>query len=348
MPRIFRVFVLGAVEEPGAVGASAIERVSDALDRAGGLANWSSSRGIELVRNGDTLSVDILRFELLGDLESNPFLRGGDRIIVQPGGPRVSIQGPVNRRGTFELIPGETVADLLELTGGFSSEAVTDSVQLTRTGVSGIGRTLVVPASDFSMELKDKDEISVYDISRGRTRVYVYGAFMNPGRFYLAEGEGLAELIVRAGGFEEMADLENAALERKGGEIIRLDLRRYMPPGPVEHFPLEDEDVLGISLKDNSVRVGGAVQTPGAFPHSNEWTVAKYIGMAGGPTDYGSMSRVELYSPDGRKRNVSPDDHPNRGDVIIVKRSRLRIFSDVAFGLIQVGTVIITIIALTN
>ncbi|MCK4350530.1 MAG: hypothetical protein KAX13_06710, partial [Candidatus Krumholzibacteria bacterium] len=80
----------------------------------------------------------------------------------------------------------------------------------------------------------------------------------------------------------------------------------------------------------------------------NEWTIAKYIGMAGGPTDNGSMTRVELYSPDGTKRNVSPDDRPNRGDVIIVKRSRLRVFSEIAFGFIQVGTVIITILALTR
>ncbi len=348
MPRTFRVFVAGAVVEPGAVDASAVERVSDAIERAGGLENWSSSRRIELVRDGDTLTVDMVRFELLGDLECNPFLRGGDRIIVSPGGSRVSIQGPVNRRGAYELVPGETLADLLELAGGFASEAITDSLQLTRTGTAGAGRTIVVPASDFAMELEDKDEISVYNISDERTRVYVYGAFRNPGRFYLAEGEGLAELIVRAGGLEDLADLENAALERKGGEILHLDLRKYIPPGPVEHFRLEDGDVLGISARDNYVRVGGEVNAPGAFPHDNEWTVAKYIGMAGGPTDNGSMTRLELYSSDGKKRNASPDDRPNRGDVIIVKRSRLRVFSEVAFGLLQVGTVVITILALTR
>ena len=348
VPRRFRVFVAGAVEKPGAVEASAVERVSDAVERAGGQGGWSSSRCIELVRDGDTLSVDIVRFELLGDLGRNPFLRGGDRIIVPHGGMRISIQGPVNRRGIYELVPGETIGDLLELAGGFSSEAIEDSLLLTRTGTAGIGRTIIVPSSDFTMRLEDKDEISVYNISDGRTRAYVYGAFKNPGRFYLAEGEGLAELIVRAGGFQDLADLESAALERKGGEIIHLDLREYIPPGPVKHFPLEDEDVLGISLMDNHVRVGGAVQSPGAFPHDNEWTVAKYIGMAGGPTDNGSMTRVELYSPDGTKRNVSPDDRPNRGDVIIVKRSKLRIFSEVAFGLIQVGTVVITILALTR
>jgi protein involved in polysaccharide export with SLBB domain len=333
VPRTFRVFVAGAVEEPGAVEALAVERVSDAIERAGGLASWSSSRCIELVRNGDTLSVDIVRFELLGDLERNPFLRGGDRIIVPPGGLRVSVQGPVNRRGIYELVLGETI---------------TDSLLLTRTGTAGTGRTIVVPYSDFTMELEDKDEVSIYNISGDRTRVYVYGAFRNPGRFYLADGEGLAELIVRAGGFEDLADLENAALERKGGEIIHLDLREFIPPGPVKHFPLEDEDVLGISSKDNLVRVGGEVQVPGAFPHYNEWTIAKYIGMAGGPTENGSMTRVELYSPDGTKRNVSSEDRPNRGDVIIVKRSKLRVFSEVAFGLIQVGTVVITILALTR
>jgi protein involved in polysaccharide export with SLBB domain len=348
-PRTFRVFVTGAVEMPGSVEASAVERVSDVIERAGGRMNMSSGRMIRLVRDADTLHADVLRFELHGDLERNPFVRSGDRIIVPPGGWRVTVAGPVNRRGMFEVIPGETLEDFLDLIGGFTSEAITDSILVTRIEGAGTSRTIAVTSSDFpEFRLEDKDEVSAYTLESDRMRVFVFGAFQNPGRFYLAEGEGLAELLVRVGGIEDMADLENAALERRGGEIFRLDLREYLPPGPVKHFPLEDGDVIGISLKDNLVRVGGEVQLPGAFPHNNDWTIAKYIGMAGGPSDNGSMTRIELYSSDGTKRSASPDDHPNRGDVIIVKRSRLKVFSEVAFGIIQVGTVVITIIVLTR
>ena len=80
----------------------------------------------------------------------------------------------------------------------------------------------------------------------------------------------------------------------------------------------------------------------------NDWTVATYIGMAGGPTADGSMTRVDIYSSDGVKRKASADSRPNRGDVIVVKRSRSKILGAVVSGIVQLGTVVITIIVLSQ
>ncbi len=348
VPRTFRVFVTGQVEEPGSVEASAVQRVSDAVEAAGGILPAGSSRTVTVVRGADTLHVDISRFRLLGDFDRNPFLRSGDRIHVPVGGLYATIRGPVNRPGYYEIVPGETIDDLLDLAGRFKSDAVVDSVLMSRTGGDGTMWTFVVPASRFGMELEDRDEVGVYGLEGNKRRVYVFGAFESPGRYYLAEGEHLSELLARVGKIDAMADLENAALERRNGDILELNLAEYLPPDPEKNLELEDGDVLGMSRKDDMVRVGGEVQAPGEFPHMNDWTVAKYIGMAGGPTKDGSMSRIDIYSPDGVKRKASADSRPNRGDVIIVKRSGSRIFGTIVSGVIQLGTIVITIIVLSQ
>ena len=348
VPRTFRVFVTGQVEWPGAVEASAVQRVSDAIESAGGIGTGGSSRTVTVVREGDTLHVDMDRFNFLGDFDKNPFLRSGDRIHVPVGGVHATIRGPVHRPGYYEIVPGESIRDLIELAGGFRSDAVLDSVLVGRTGGRGDVRTFVVDSSRYDITLEDRDEIGIYNLEGTKRRVYVFGAFEGTGRYYLSQGEHLSELLARVGKIDDMADLGNAALERKNGEIIELDLTEYLPPDPEKRLELEDGDVLGMSWKDDMVRVGGEVQNPGDFPHMNGWTVAKYIGMAGGPTKDGSMSRIDIYSPDGTKRKASADSRPNRGDVIVVKRSGSRIFGSLVTGIVQLGTVVITIIVLSQ
>ena len=348
VPRTFRVFVTGEVETPGAVEASAVQRVSAAIESAGGIRAGGSARTVSIVRNGDTLQVDMARFRFMGDFRKNPFLQSGDRIHVPVGGLHAWIRGPVNRPGYYEIVPGETVRDLLALAGGFRSDAVVDSVLVGRTDGRGLVRTFVIASSRFDMKLEDRDEIGIYNLEGNKRRVYVFGAFENTGRYYLSPGEHLSELLARVGKIDAMADLENDALERKNGDIIKLDLVEYLPPDPEKNLELEDGDALGMSWKDEMVRVGGEVQQPGEFPHMNDWTVAKYIGMAGGPTKDGSMSRVDIYSPDGVRRKASSDSRPNRGDVIVVKRSKSRIFGTLVSGIVQLGTVVITIIVLTQ
>lgn len=348
VPGTFRVFVTGEVEAPGAVEASAVQRVSDAIESAGGIRASGSSRTVSVERNGDMFHVDMTRFRLLGDFEKNPFLRSGDRIHVPVGGLHATIRGPVKRPGYYEIVPGESVRDLLDLAGGFRSDAVVDSVLVGRTDGRGLIRTFTVAFSRFGIELEDRDEIGIYNLEGNKRRVYVFGAFESPGRYYLSPGEHLSELLARVGKIDDMADLDNAALERKNGDIIELDLVDYLPPDPKKNLELEDGDALGMSLKDDRVRVGGEVQQPGEFQHMNDWTVAKYIGMAGGPTQDGSMNRIDIYSPGGVKRKAYADSRPNRGDVIVVKRSRSRIFGTLVSGVVQLGAVVITIIVLSQ
>ena len=347
-PALFRVFVTGEVETPGVVAVSGVERVVDALEKAGSIKFGGSMRNITLERGGVSIRIDLLRFLVQGNLKNNPFLRSGDRIHVPSAGWHASVAGRVNRATGYEIVEGETIADLIALAGGFAAEAIEDSVLLKRVASGGEVTMRNVSKAQFDMPLVDKDEISVYDELKGRRYVMVWGATMRTGQFELAQGEGVSSLIVRAGGFKSTADLTAAYLARRGGSVMKLDVEDYLSPEPSKDIPLENGDVLTIPYIATKVTVGGEVNQPGEFPYSGHLSVVQYIGLAGGPTRDGSVDRITIFSPDGRARNAGRDTRVYGGDVIVVRKSGYKLFGDLVSGVIRLGTVVISIIVLTR
>ncbi len=348
VPRVFRVFVTGEVDNPGPARVSAVERVSDAIARVGDINEKGSLRLVTLERDGERITADLLKFLLMGDYDNNPFLRNGDRIHVPVSGIHATITGEVKREAYYEIVPGETLKDMVGLAGGFTTLARTDSVIVSRKDERGVVTTWRVPESMFGMELRDRDEISVARKAEVLDHVFVYGAVGRTGRFDISKGEGLTELLVRAGRLQRDVVYDKATLKRRSGELIRLDLRDYLPPDPSKELELSSGDIIDIPSVYQFVAVGGQVQEPGKFQYRNNLTVAHYIGLAGGPMKDGSIDRVIICSPDGCTRKGRSDSYPERGDVIIVKRGKWRIFGDFLGGVIRLGTVVITIIVLTK
>ncbi|MBU8920366.1 MAG: SLBB domain-containing protein [Bacteroidales bacterium] len=348
-PRVFKVYVTGEVAVPGAVEVTAVQRVSDAIELAGSINSKGSNRRVQLCRGEDTLSVDILKFVLEGDFSRNPVLSNGDRIHVPVADLHTVVRGSVNRSAVYEMLPEETVLDIIRLAGGFSGEAFSDTILLSRVEDDGSVLTGPVARSEFGkIVLRDRDEINVMDGMTGTSRVYVFGATRKTGHYYITEGEGLTDLLARVGQFQPDVDFSAASIERKNGEIIRLDLRDYIPPIQTRELSLKDGDMLHIPAISKTVAVGGEVQLPGKFMYEGDWTVAQYVGLAGGPTENGSINRVVIYSPDGHERKGDGQTRPNRGDVIIVKRSKSRVFGSIFSSFVTMGTVILSIIVLTK
>jgi protein involved in polysaccharide export with SLBB domain len=347
-PAQFRVFVTGEVENPGVVAVSGVERVTDAIGKAGDVKAGGSLRHIVLERDGKRIRVDLLRFLDLGDLENNPFLRSGDRVNVPPWGWHAAISGQVKKPGSYEIVEGETIADLVTLAGGFSVEAVRDSILMTRVAADGSATTSAVPRERFDTPLRDLDEFGVFDREKGRRYVYVEGAMNRTGRYILARDEGLDDLIVRGGGLQYNADLTSAYIQHRDGTTVKVDLAAYMSPDPSKDIAIEDGDALMIPFMRSTVSVGGEVNAPGEFSYSGDLSVVQYIGLAGGPTKDGSVDRIAIYSPDGRLRGGDRNTHPNRGDVIIVKRSHYKIAGDFFGGVLRIGTLVVSILILNR
>ena len=347
-PRVFRVFVTGEVKKPGAVNVSAVQRVTDAVELAGSIISEGTNRRVLLYRGADTLEVDVLRYVLKGDFSTNPFLSNGDRIHVPVAMRHAAIRGAVNKPLNYEILPTESISDLIDLAGGFKAEAVRDRVLVTRVQDDGTVITMQVQSDEYDMVLNDRDELNVIDGMTGTSRVFVFGATSQEGRYYITEGEGLRSLLGRVAIYNVDADLTAATLERADGELLSVDLKTFVPPSTAEDIPLLDGDVLHIPTVDQTVAIGGQVQLPGRVRFVSHWTVAQYVGAAGGPTHEGSIDRVIVISKNGESITTDSSYHPNSGDVIIIKRSKTRIFADIFAGLIGVGTLIISIVALSR
>lgn len=347
-PRVFKVFVTGEVEFPGAVEVSAVDRVSDAIEKAGDIKSLGSNRRVEVKRDGDVIKVDLLKVILKGEIGKNVFLSNGDAVHVPPATDHVILQGDIRRGGSFEILPGETVSDLIDLAGGFRGEAVTDSVLLSRVVSGDTVETFAIEPDQFNMELRDLDVINVLNRFNTSKRVYVFGAVETEGRFFITEGDKLSNLIARIGGFDPDADLRAASIERDDKSLIRVDMTKYLSGDVTVDVPLRDGDKLYVPRLHRIVAVGGEVKTPGSFDYQGDLTVAHYVGLAGGPTEEGDINRVVIYSPDGSMHKADKDTRPNRGDVIIVKKSMTRLVAEFFSGVIKLGTVVVTIIVLTD
>jgi len=269
---------------------------------------------------------------------------------VPPIGWRASIAGQVKKPGGYEIFEGETVADLIELAGGFTTDAIEDSVLVSQRamGIGGGASVETITKEQFGMRLNDLDEVGIFDKLKRRLEVRVEGSTNRTGRFYLSPNEGISELIVRAGGFQDKADLSSAYVARRNGEKLQVDLHDYLSPDPAKHLALEDGDVLTIPALRTTVTVGGEVSEPGEFAYNGDLTVIQYIGLAGGPAKDGSVNRVVIYSPDGTSHAADKDSHPSRGDVIIVKRSGYKILGSLFDGMLRIGTVVISILILNK
>lgn len=118
----YQVHVLGEVMKPGTYRVVASDRVSEVIERAGGLVENSSERNIELRRKGGSVSkVDLFAFKILGKLDQNPYVTDNDTVFVPLQKNVIQVVGAVKRPAFYELTNEKTLKDIVELGGGFNA-----------------------------------------------------------------------------------------------------------------------------------------------------------------------------------------------------------------------------------
>ena len=136
-PRSFEVVVSGEVERPGTLQVLATQRLHEVILTTGGITPRGSARHVLVARDGRSTEIDLLLFELKGDITQNPFVQEGMRINVPPRVAPVTLTGAVRRPGEYELGPGGSLRELLELTGGVTVAGAGSDARLTRVGADG-------------------------------------------------------------------------------------------------------------------------------------------------------------------------------------------------------------------
>lgn len=303
--RSISVSMVGELIKPGTYTLPSFASVFNALYAAGGPNENGTFRNIQVYRDSKLLTeVDIYDFLTKGDHGSNVTLRDNDVVIVQPFKSRVELKGPVRREGYFEMKPEESVADLINFAGGFSSLAYRERLTIRRATGEQM-KVQDLSAEEFAaFGLQDGDEITVGErLNRFENRVQVAGAVFRPGEFSIPDsGMGVRDLIAKAEGLRGDAFTGRAILYRTKEDLtlesMSVDIRGILD-GTIPDIALRREDVLSIpsryDLKEEYyIRITGEVNIPGAYAYAENLTVADLITKAGGFKDAASNSYIEI------------------------------------------------------
>jgi protein involved in polysaccharide export with SLBB domain len=352
-PRTFVVYVLGQVRRPGPVEVSAPFRLDTIVLAAGGAAGRGSQREVEVRdKDGGVKVYDLLRFQRLGDLSHNPMLHEGQTVFVPSRGPAVEVAGEVWRGETYEIIPGETALDLIQLAGGFTTNADREDMVLERVGDDD--RVTILPldeASAATTVVQDKDVVVVPDRRSfpGIDFVRVQGGGGRDGRIYLQEGETLASFRPRFIRLRNDHDLANSRIERRDPsgrmEFIPVDLQRIVEGDTTASVTLVSGDVINIPRLDDIVFVSGEVVRPDQVEFQRGLPAGRYIAMAGGPTDAGSIDKLEIYDGQGNRRSGNRDSVVYRGETILVKRRTGVILGSLFIGFVSLTSLFLSVYA---
>jgi len=324
-PVLMRYSIVGAVDSPGFYQGFNSQRVSDAVEMAGGVSSGGSTRRIELSGGPHKLPADLDLASFTGDLKSNPCLYAGYVIFVpQKSDSRVQVIGEVNDPREIELLDGDSVERLISLAGGFRSWADSASVQVIRNG-SVLNSRDTIPQSGDIIKVKALSDVPEFK------RVSIYGAVSSPGRFPSDGAASLKALVSRAGGFTADAVVGRTTVFRYNPvdaagriSIERFPIQNVASSGSSNfEFQLEPGDSVFVPYPAGYVEVNGLVVYPGSFPFQTDKSAEYYINLAGGYLPEANRAQIEIYDSISKiTSQYSPKVNVHDGSKIIVGRRR--------------------------
>ena len=246
---MYNVSVVGAVKNPGVYMVLPTSRISEAIKLANTLldtinvpvyaSNNASKRNITLKRNDEIIKLDLLKFFVLGEEDSNPYLEDGDIIIVPVIKKQIHVFGVVGNRNNekrnnfIELKDGDRISDIIELVMGILPSADNQNAEIVRfNGNSSetesinfdLAKIIEFPEDEENIILQNDDRIYIREIPEYHNKSFVtlIGEITYDGTYAIENNETtLLQMITKAGGPTEDADLSNAYLQRTSEEDLR-------------------------------------------------------------------------------------------------------------------------------
>ena len=152
--RSIKVNIVGEAVVPGTYTLTSLATLFNALYAAGGVNNIGSLRSIKVYRNSKEIAnLDVYNYLLHGEYNTNIRLEDNDMIIIGPYEQLVVAKGKIKRNRIFELKKGETLSQLLDMTGGFTGDAYTKDVTVKRKSGTRYQRSNS-PHSHFMMVIR--------------------------------------------------------------------------------------------------------------------------------------------------------------------------------------------------
>ena len=351
-----RVSIGGPFTRTGLFEMKGKETMTDLLRFVGGFTENAYKFRVHVVRYTPTekkvLDIDRANF-------SDFVLNNGDAVtcgtILDRFENRISINGAVFRPGSYELTDGMTLRSLI-----FKAEGLREEVYLNRgliTRLKDDKTTEVIPfdvaevvAGRKDYPLKKDDNVTIktiFDMREGYN-VGIYGLVQNPQVFPYAENMTLKDLIFKAGGFKESADISFIEVARRLSydeaaqitdslvHIFTFKIPRDLILDPADaNFLLQPYDRVYVrqlpGYRDQgSATITGEVKYAGPYPiKSKKDRLSDLVKRAGGLTpeaylDAARLSRAGVGIVDIDLRNIL-NNPGTRRDLLLIPGDNLMI-----------------------
>lgn len=304
--RSIKVNIVGEVIAPGTYTLPSFATLFNALYAAGGINEIGSLRGIKVYRKSkEVAQLDVYDYLLNGKYEANIRLEENDMIIIPPYDQLAVVRGKVKRNRIFEMKKGETLQQLLNMTGGFTGDAYTKDVRIKRKAGSRYQIATVTEDKYSTFIMMDADSLMVDSvIPFYENRLTITGAVWRPGEYELSPTVNTVKgLVKQADGLKGDEFAGRAQITRLNEDftttVIAVDIRGILS-GVSPDVELKPEDQLYIpSLFDlrepYTIKVSGAVNfTDTVLPYRKSLTVEDAIMMAGGLKESAATVNVEV------------------------------------------------------
>ena len=287
-----RVELQGAIMQPGMYSVDKANSLLKLLNLASGLTEDAFTDRIIIYRQNDNLTLSAIGVDLKAIMEGRQpdFTLQKNDVIFIPSTLEIfdqgelSINGLVNKPGTYPYAEGTTIEDLIVMAGGLKIGASTARVDVSRrivdpTSLQQTNQTAEV----FSFALKDglvltddpDFKLMPYDIVQIRRSpgyqaqklVQIEGEVLFEGQFALQNrNERVTDIIKRAGGIVDGAYIKGARLIRQmtaeekmsRDESLRLIRNQIDESVDLDQLVISDTYSVGLQLDK-------ALENPGSY-----------------------------------------------------------------------------------
>ncbi|WP_345103621.1 SLBB domain-containing protein [Mucilaginibacter panaciglaebae] len=243
-----RVVITGAVFRPGEFELQQGLTVSQLIKNAGGLKEDAFTGRGSISRLNPDNTTQQLSFNVQDAMTSSSadiILQREDVVSITSvfdlhDKYKVTIKGQIRRPGDFDYADSMKVADLIIKAGGFSEGASSKRIEVSRrvfdsdpgqkdtkvAQVFSINVDANLKFENVNFSLKPFDIVSVYSLPGYETQkvVRVEGEVIFPGYYTIEEkNEKISDLVRRAGGLTQSADIEGGSLKRDNAAVLGVD-----------------------------------------------------------------------------------------------------------------------------
>ena len=312
-----------------------------------------SKRNILIIRNGDTLDVDLERFKVNGDLRFNPYINQNDIIKVPYKSQFFYVSGGVQKPGKYEYKEGNSILDAIQIAGNFLSGVDLNKIKITRSFFNKQSTSFFVDIKNIekiSLMVNDHIMVPHLIIEEPHEMVSINGRIKYPGRYPIEPGvTTVSDIIEEAGGFLSDSDstkfyinnrtissspdreLERILLKEEINRSVEeksyVKARIRTQKGSLEiatnsiskraHLLTNNDEIL-IPKSFPYIEIIGAISFPGRYAFKNNLTSNDYIKMAGGLSKNSSGKKFIVKAMTGQRFKLNNNYDLESGDIIFI------------------------------